>query len=116
MIKTFYKKEEIEKYYDKETNCYKFVEKNEILNVHFMFDLKIKSHIFANNILAFNIECLNISCSNIGAQSVKCDNLICCADIDVLFLTAKYVCFGQSISIRGTANIGALVQDKLTNW
>ena len=116
MIKTFYKLEEIEKYYDEERNCYDFVENNVILDVHFMFDLKIKSHIHANNILGFYIECLNISCSNIGAQSLNVDNLICCASIDVLFLRAKYVCFGETISVRGTANIGALVQDKLTNW
>ena len=116
MIKTFYKKEEIEKYYDKERNCYDFIEDNIILDVHIMFDLDIKSHIQANNILGFNIKCMNISCSNIGAQSVSCDNLICCAKIDVLFLTAKYVCFGESISVRGSTNVGAIVQDRLTNW
>ena len=116
MIKTFYKKEEIEKYYDKERNCYDFIENNIILDVHIMFDLDIKSHIHANNILGFNINCLNISCSNIGAQSVSCDNLICYSDINILFLRAKYVCFGGSISVRGSTNVGALVYDRLSNW
>ena len=66
MTKTFNKLEEIEKYYDKESNTYIFKEYGMYINlVIFNFDLNVKSNIYAWNIYARNINALNIHAKDI---------------------------------------------------
>ena len=71
MIKEFNRIEEIEKYYEKETNSYVFKEKGEYIDeVVFNFDLDTKANIKANDINAYNIIARNISSRNIDAYNI----------------------------------------------
>ena len=82
MVKQFDNLEEIQKYYDKNTNTYVFVENEEYIEVVvFDFDLNVEANIYANNIEArriicsninaWNIDCLNINADNINANNIK---------------------------------------------
>ena len=72
MTKEFYSIEEIEKYYDKETNTYVFKENEEYIDsVVFNFDLDINAHIYANSINAWNISVWDIKAYNIDALNIN---------------------------------------------
>ena len=78
MTKKFNSLEEIEKYYDEETNTYVFKENGEYIDlVVFNFDLDINAHIYANSINAWNINAWdiraynNIDALNINAWDIK---------------------------------------------
>ena len=86
MIKEFNSLEEIEKYYDKETNTYIFKEDDEYIGlVVFNFDLDVKANIDAldinatdidaNNIDARDINALNIETMDINAWDIKAWNI-----------------------------------------
>ena len=109
--KKFYNLEEIEKYYNEKTNTYSFEE-----NVIFLFDLKITSNIFANNIIAQDIECLNISASNIEAFDINTISIIA-NDIDALSVkVSDKIVYSGMLNIRHSINCGTLVYSKLSNW
>ena len=72
MIKAFNKLDEIQKYYDKESDTYIFKEYGTYINlVVFNFDLNIKA-----NIEAWNIYANNINAYNIQAKSIKADDIV----------------------------------------
>ena len=67
MIKEFNSLEEIQKYYDKDTNTYVFEENGSFIDlVVFNFDLSIDA-----NIEAFDIKALNITANDINASDIK---------------------------------------------
>lgn len=68
--KTFKSIEEIEDYYDKETNTYEFKENEELLNITLEFELLTNA-----NIHVFNIDCDDIDCNNIEANNIDCGNI-----------------------------------------
>ena len=68
MTKVFNSLEEIQKYYNEETNSYIFKEYGMYINlVIFNFDLNVKSNIYAWNIYGRNINALNINAKDIYA-------------------------------------------------
>ncbi len=72
MTKEFNNLEEIEKYYNKETNTYVFKENEEYIDsVVFNFDLDINAHIYANSINAWNISVWDIKAYNIDALNIN---------------------------------------------
>lgn len=120
MIEIFNSLEEIQKYYDKETNTYIFMENDKYIDVViFNFTLEINANIRSEDIRAWDIKALdiravNISCSNIialniDARSIDCINLtakdIIALDIDALNITARNInvdnIFAKSIDARG---------------
>ena len=75
-IREFNNLEEIQKYYDKKTNTYIFIEnKGYIKLVIFNFDLKVDSNIRAYNIRAENIDALNIDAIDINARDITARNI-----------------------------------------
>ena len=77
MIKEFNSLEEIEKYYDKNTNTYVFVENEEYIDlVIFHFDLHVEANIDAYDIEACNIKANNIYANNINANHIKAWDII----------------------------------------
>ena len=76
MTKTFNKLEEIEKYYDKESNTYIFKEYGMYINlVVFKFDLNVKANIYAWNIYGKNINALNINAKNIDVSYLDANDI-----------------------------------------
>ena len=66
MTKIFNSLDEIQKYYNEESNTYIFKEYGMYINlVVFNFDLNVKSNIYAWNIYARNINALNIHVKDI---------------------------------------------------
>ena len=119
MIEIFNSLEEIQKYYDKETNTYIFMENDKYIDVViFNFKLEVNANIRSGNIRAWDIKALdiravNISCSNIialdiDARNIDCINLtakdIIALDIDALNITARNInvnnIFAKSIDAR----------------
>ena len=98
MTKTFNKLEEIEKYYDKESNTYIFKEYGMYINlVIFNFDLNVKSNIYGWNIYAKNINALNINARDIyicylNANDIKAHD-INAANINANNINYYAVCY-----------------------
>ena len=76
MVKEFNSLEEIEEYYDKETNTYIFKEYGEHINlVIFNFDLNVDANIEAYNINAFDIHVRDINAYYIKANDIYANNI-----------------------------------------
>lgn len=73
--KIFDRLEEMEKYYDKETNTYKFKEDGEYVDIKINFELRITSNIKAGDIDASDIVALNIIADNITAWNIQTHNI-----------------------------------------
>lgn len=120
MVEIFNSLEEIQKYYDKETNTYIFMENDKYIDVViFNFTLEVNANIRGGDIRAwdikaFDIRAVNISCSNIialdiDARNIDCINLtakdIIALNIDALNITARNInidnIFAKSIDARG---------------
>lgn len=71
--KEFNNIDEIQKYYDKETNTYVF---KDYVSVVFSFDLNINSNIIACDIYAKNIKARNINAWDIYARDIIAHNII----------------------------------------
>ncbi len=72
MSRKFKSLEDIQKYYDEETNTYAFKENNEYIDVViFEFNLDVAADIRAHNILACNINTNNIYAYNINACDIN---------------------------------------------
>ena len=72
VVKGFDNLEEMERYYNKETNTYVFKENGSYIDlVMFNFDLKVGAHIEAGNIIAHNINAYNVDAINIDANDIK---------------------------------------------
>ena len=75
-IREFNCLEEIQKYYDKKTNTYIFIENKGYIDlVIFNFDLKVDSNIRAYDIRAENIDALNIDAVDINARDITARNI-----------------------------------------
>lgn len=98
MTKVFNSLEEIQKYYNKESNTYIFKEYGIYINlVIFNFDLNIKSNIYAWNIYARNINALNINAKDIyvcylNANDIKAHD-ISAASINANNINYYAVCY-----------------------
>ena len=120
MIEIFNNLEEIQKYYDKETNTYIFKENDIFIDtIIFNFTLEVNANIRGGNIRAWdikafdiratNISCLNIMAIDIDARNIDCINLtakdIIALNIDALNITARNInvdnIFAKSIDVRG---------------
>ena len=120
MIEIFNNLEEIQKYYDKETNTYVFKENDIFIDtIMFNFTLEVNANIRGGNIRAWdikafdiratNISCLNIMAIDIDARNIDCINLtakdIIALNIDALNITARNInvdnIFAKSIDARG---------------
>ena len=87
MIKEFHNLDEIQKYYDKESNTYIFKEYGTYINlIVFSFDLNVKS-----NIEAWNIYGKNINAYNINAKSIKADDIVANDNIKAWDINAKNI-------------------------
>ena len=76
MIKEFNSLEEIEKYYNEETNTYVFKENEEYIDlVVFNFNLYVTANINACDISAWNISAWNIKARDINARNIYADNI-----------------------------------------
>ena len=72
MVKEFNSLEEIEEYYDIETNTYIFKEDGEHIDlVIFNFDLNVEANIDAYDIEACDINAWDINACNINADNIK---------------------------------------------
>ena len=88
MVKQFDNLEEIQKYYDKNTNTYVFVKNKEYIEVVvFDFDLNVEANIDAYDIEALDINAWNINACNINANNIKARN-INAIDIDACNIEA----------------------------
>ena len=67
--------EECKKYYNKDTNTYKFVENKEYLDIKISFDFKADANIIAQDIRAWNIYAQDITARNIYAQDITARNI-----------------------------------------
>ena len=106
-MKTFNSLEEIQPYYNKDTNTYNFAEKHIYFDVCFTFDLSVDSNITscnidARNIKALNINAWNINCRDIDAQDIDAFDIDACninaldiyaRDIDALVINARNISF-----------------------
>ena len=76
MIKEFYSLEEIQKYYDNETDTYIFKENGEYIElIKFNFDLYLDTHIKACDLEACDIKALDIRARDIDALDIKAWNI-----------------------------------------
>lgn len=83
--------EEIEKYYDKASNTYKFIENGEYIDlVAFNFSLIVDANIDAFNIIARNIAALNIDVFDIKALEIDVQSLMA-FDIKAYNIIAKNI-------------------------
>ena len=87
MIKEFHNLDEIQKYYDEESDTYIFKEYGTYINlVVFNFDLNVEA-----NIYAWNIYAKNINAYNIHAKSIKADDIVANDDIKAWDISAKNI-------------------------
>ena len=76
MTKIFNSLDEIQKYYNEESNTYIFKEYGIYINlVIFNFDLNVKSNIYAWNIYARNINALNINAKDVNACYIDANDI-----------------------------------------
>ena len=105
MIKEFNSLEEIEEYYDKETNTYIFKEYGDYIDlVIFNFNLNVDANIevynihacdiLARDINAYNIKADNIYANNINANHIKAHNIYT-LDIKVKNIKANDIAAGD---------------------
>jgi hypothetical protein len=103
-MKQFNNIEEMEKYLNKETGTYEFIENGEVLDIEINFDLATDKYIFAKDINArsinawdikacdidaWNIDAWNIDARNINAWDIKANTI---KAITILF---DVVCFAH---------------------
>ena len=76
MIKEFYKIEQIEKYYDKNTNTYVFMENDIYFDLYLYFNLCVDANIVAGHIInALDIEARDIKAWDISASEIYARNI-----------------------------------------
>lgn len=102
MIKKFNSLEEIQKYYDAESNTYVFKENGTIFDVYLNFDLKINAgirgaNIKAKNIIAWDIRAKNIDADDINAMNIRARDIkskdINALDINAMNIDAKNISY-----------------------
>ena len=86
-MKTFKSLEEIQPYYNENTNTYEFIENGMRLDVKFEFDLMTDSNIFAQNIDAWDIDAWDIDAWDIDAWDIDA------GDISYYAVCVAYISF-----------------------
>lgn len=77
-MKTFNNLEEMQPYYNENTDTYEFVENEKRFDVEFGFGLKTDRSINAKNIKALNIKAWNINARNINAGNIDAKDIDAC--------------------------------------
>ena len=91
MVKEFNSLEEIQKYYDKNTNTYVFKENGLYISlVKFNFNLKISANIDACDIKAGNIKAIDIDAWDINVDDINACDINAC-DINARNIDAKNI-------------------------
>ena len=98
MTKIFNSLDEIQKYYNEESNTYIFKEYGMYITlVVFNFDLNVKANIYAWNIYARNISALNINAKDISACYIDVNDIkahdISAASINANNISYYAVCY-----------------------
>ena len=113
MVKEFNSLEEIEKYYDKNTNTYVFMENGwYIAVVKFIFDLEVSANIVACDVIACKIKAHDIYANDIKADEIIANNIhahnINAIDIKANDISYYALCFAYNSikckSIEGRRN------------
>ena len=103
--------EEMEPYYNEETNTYIFSENNRLIDIKIDFDLNIECNIKAGNINACNINSGNINARDIKANNINANkisfNAVCfayktfvCNTIRGRRENSKYFCLDSDVVIK----------------
>lgn len=112
MIKEFNNLEEIQKYYDENTNTYIFKEDDEYIDlVVFNFDLYINANIDAMDINAWDIYANDINAWDINTRKIRANDIyawdIIASDINAKDISYFAVCYAykniKCKSIKGRA-------------
>ena len=105
MVKEFNSLEEIQKYYDENTNTYVFRENDRYIDlVKFNFDLNVNANIDAYDIKAGNIKAIDIDARDINVEDINaCD--INAFDINARNIDAKNI---DALDIIVSGDINAL--------
>ena len=112
MIKEFNSLEEIQKYYDEDTNTYIFKEDDEYIDlVVFNFDLYINANIDAMDINAWDIHANDINAWDINARNIRANDIyawdVIASDINANDISYFAVCYAYKNiicrSIKGRA-------------
>ena len=74
-MKIFNTLEEMKPYYNENTNTYKFVENNKLIDIDIHFNLDVESNINALDIKARHINAWNINSRNIKAWNINARNI-----------------------------------------
>ena len=91
MTKEFNSLEEIQKYYNRNTNTYVFKEDETYIDlIVFTFDLNVQAKIVAWNIKACNIRTNDIIANDINAFDINARDIIA-ADINARNIVADYI-------------------------
>ena len=108
-MKEFNSLEEIQKYYNKETNTYNFIEDGELISIKLNFNLCVKSDINAWDINARDINAWDINASDINARDINASDInardINAWDINASDITYYAICLAyktfKCYSIKG---------------
>ena len=88
---TIKKQSDMEQYYDKASNTYRFAEGGSLQDVDIKCDISIHAHIDAGNITAWNIDARNINVWNINVWNIDAWN-ITALNVDAWNISYHAVC------------------------
>ena len=74
-MKIFNSLEEMKPYYNENTNTYKFVENNKLIDIDIRFNLYVQSDIESSDIKACDIKAYDINACNINACDITACNI-----------------------------------------
>ena len=114
----FYKEEEMNDYYNQETNTYAFWddEKGTDCDVVLRFDLETNASILCHNLDCIDITAESITANDIEACSINAD--IIAHDIDATSIKADRIILINygSISVMGSIRCPYIKSERLSNW
>lgn len=90
--------EEMNPYYNEETNTYEFIKNNRLIDIKIDFDLNIECNIKARNIKAYDITAWDIKSRDINAFDINAGN------IDACDIKARNI---KALDINSSGNINA---------
>lgn len=114
----FYNEEEMNDYYNQETNTYAFWdEKGTSCDVVLKFDLETYASIICNNLDCIDIKVENITANNIEGCSITANDIIC-KDIAATSIKADRIILINygSIDCMGSIQCSYIKCEKLSNW
>ena len=114
----FMNEEEMNDYYDVETNTYRFYDKDGLsCDVVLKFDLETNARISCHN-----LDCIDINVEGISAWDIEACNItsftIIAHDIDATSIKAEEIILinNGSISVMGSIRCPSILCERLTNW